>query len=208
MLPDTTQAPVSESGAPGQSGLDSQAPVPMPALERRAVPGRPGSERAPARSPGLAASSPRGRVWTRWLAATLIAALAAGAFAGYRAWVTASRAPKYRTAAVERGAIAATVSATGNLNAVITVLVGSQVSGTIKELEADFNTMVRRGQVIARIDPALFEAAVNQARADLEAARSTVLNQEAQVEEARTISRAPGPATRRGRRRRPRRSWR
>lgn len=56
---------------------------------------------------------------------------------------------------------------------------GSQVSGTIKELEADFNTVVRKEQVIARIDPALFEAAVNQARADLEAAQSTVLNQEA-----------------------------
>jgi HlyD family secretion protein len=122
----------------------------------------------------------------RGLVAAIIAGLAAGAFAGYRAWLTTSEAPAYRTAVVERGAIVATVSATGNLNAVITVLVGSQVSGTIKELEADFNTIVRRGQVIARIDPALFEAGVNQARADMEAAGSTVLNQEAQVEQART----------------------
>jgi HlyD family secretion protein len=66
------------------------------------------------------------------------------------------------------------------------VLVGSQVSGTIKELAADFNTVVRTGQVIARIDPALFEAAVNQARADVRAAQSNVLNQQAQVEQART----------------------
>jgi HlyD family secretion protein len=115
-----------------------------------------------------------------------MAALVAAAGIGYRDWRTASRTPKYRTATVERGSIAATVSATGNLNAVITVLVGSQVSGTVKELAADFNTMVRRGQVIARIDPALFETAVNQARADLEAARSTVLSQQAQVEQART----------------------
>jgi HlyD family secretion protein len=78
------------------------------------------------------------------------------------------------------------VAATGNLNAVIMVLVGSQVSGTIRELNADFNTIVRRGQIIARIDPALFEAARNQARADVKAARSYVLNQEAQVEQART----------------------
>jgi HlyD family secretion protein len=126
------------------------------------------------------------RRWTRWLAVVLITGFVAGAVVGYRDWRTASRAPKYRTAAVERGSIVATVSATGNLNAVITVLVGSQVSGTIKELAADFNTMVHRGQVIARIDPALFETTVNQARADLEAARSTVLNQQAQVEQART----------------------
>jgi HlyD family secretion protein len=66
------------------------------------------------------------------------------------------------------------------------VLVGSQVSGTIMELDADFNTAVRRGQIIARIDPALFEAMVNQARADVKAAESTVLNQAAQVEQART----------------------
>jgi HlyD family secretion protein len=116
----------------------------------------------------------------------LIGALAVGGFVGYRLVVGSGKAPRYRTAPVERGPIAATVSATGSLNAVITVLVGSQVSGTIKELEADFNTVVRRGQVIARIDPALFEAAVNQARADMEAAQSTVLNQEAQLEQART----------------------
>ena len=146
----------------------------------------PTSRRGPSQSPGVAPSGARPRTWTRWLALAIIAGAAAGAFAGYRAWVTASGALAYRTAVVERGTIVATVSATGNLNAVITVLVGSQVSGTIKELEADFNTIVRRGQVIARIDPALFEAAVNQARADVEAAESTVLNQEAQVEQART----------------------
>jgi HlyD family secretion protein len=128
----------------------------------------------------------RRRRWTRWLALALIGALGAGAVAGYRYLAGLGQAVRYRTAPVERGAIAATVSATGSLNAVITVLVGSQVSGTIRELAADFNTVVRKGQVIARIDPALFEAAVNQARADMEAAQSTVLNQEAQVEQART----------------------
>jgi HlyD family secretion protein len=131
-------------------------------------------------------SDGRHRTWSRWLAVAIIASAAAGAVAGYRAWRTASETPAYRTAVVERGAIVATVSATGNLNAVVTVLVGSQVSGTIKELAADFNTIVRRGQVIARIDPALFEAAVNQARADVAAAGSSVLNQEAQLEQART----------------------
>lgn len=126
------------------------------------------------------------RTLKRWLALGLMGALAAGAFAGYRYFSDHGKTPPYRAAPVERGPLSASVSATGNLNAVIMVLVGSQVSGTIKELDADFNTVVRAGQIIARIDPALFEAAVNQARADVKAAQSTVLNQTAQVEQART----------------------
>src|SRR5206468_2497976 len=63
--------------------------------------------------------------------------------------------------------------------------VGTQVSGQIKGLYADFNSVVRKGQVIARIDPATFEAKVKQARADVDSAKANVLNQEAQVERAR-----------------------
>jgi HlyD family secretion protein len=88
-------------------------------------------------------------------------------------------------ARVERGPLTAAVSATGNLNAVVIVQVGSQVSGQIKELLVDFNSIVKKNQVIARIDPDIFEAKVNQAKADLESSRATVLNQEAQVERAR-----------------------
>src|SRR5262249_31929774 len=84
-----------------------------------------------------------------------------------------------------RGPLTAVVSATGTLNAVITVQVGSQVSGQIKELLADFNTRVRRGQVIARLDPELFIARVDQARADRESSEATVINQVAQLERAR-----------------------
>ena len=93
--------------------------------------------------------------------------------------------PRYRTAPVERGPLTAAVSATGNLNAVTTVQVGSQVSGQIKELLADFNTLVEKNQIIARIDPAIFEAKVNQARADVASAQAAVLNQEAQVQKAK-----------------------
>ena len=93
--------------------------------------------------------------------------------------------PKYRTARVEQGPLTAAVSATGNLNAVTTVQVGSQVSGQIKELMADFNTLVKKDQVIARIDPEIFDAKVNQARADVVSAQAMVLNQEAQVQKAR-----------------------
>ncbi|MEK7362634.1 MAG: efflux RND transporter periplasmic adaptor subunit [candidate division NC10 bacterium] len=93
--------------------------------------------------------------------------------------------PKYRVARVERGPLTATVSATGNLNAVITVQVGSQVSGQIKELLADFNSQVKKGQLIARIDPDILEAKANQAKADLENAQAAVLNQTANLERAR-----------------------
>src|SRR5206468_827338 len=76
-------------------------------------------------------------------------------------------------------------SATGNLNAVITVQVGSQVSGQIKALFVDFNSIVKKGQVVARIDPDIFEAKVNQAKADLDSAKAAVLNQQAQIERSR-----------------------
>lgn len=83
---------------------------------------------------------------------------------------------EYRTATVERGDIEATISATGNPNAVVTVQVGSQVSGNIKELYADFNTKVRKGQLVARIDPEIFVAKVNQAKGNLDNAQAVVLN--------------------------------
>jgi len=90
----------------------------------------------------------------------------------------------YRTAAVERGPIISVVSTSGTLNAVITVQVGSQVSGQIKELLADFNSEVQAGQVIARIDPETFEAKVRQARAELDVARANVAIQRAGIERA------------------------
>ena len=104
---------------------------------------------------------------------------------GYLAVQSRGNVPKYRLARVERGPLTAAVSATGNLNAVITVQVGSQVSGQIKQLLVDFNSVVKKGQVIARIDPEIFEAQVNQAKADVEAAHAAVLNQTATVEKAR-----------------------
>src|SRR2546430_14627073 len=94
-------------------------------------------------------------------------------------------APRCRTAVVAGGPLPGAVWATGTVNAFITVQGGSQVSGQIKELLADFNTRVERGQVIARLDPELFQARVDQAQADLESSRATVINQVAQLERAR-----------------------
>ncbi|WP_328753619.1 efflux RND transporter periplasmic adaptor subunit [Geomesophilobacter sediminis] len=72
--------------------------------------------------------------------------------------------PQYKTVKIERGSIVSTVSATGTINAVVNVQVGTQVSGTIAKLYVDFNSPVRKGQAIAQIDPALFISAVEQAR--------------------------------------------
>jgi HlyD family secretion protein len=75
--------------------------------------------------------------------------------------------PAFRTEPVTRGSIQQTVTATGTVNAVTTVLVGTQVSGTIRTLYVDFNSRVSKGQVIAQIDPATFESQVQQAQANL-----------------------------------------
>ncbi len=80
----------------------------------------------------------------------------------------------YSTSPVERGDILQEVDATGTINAVITVQVGSQVSGVISELHADFNSHVSKGEVIAQISPALFAGAFAQAKADLENAQANV----------------------------------
>jgi HlyD family secretion protein len=93
--------------------------------------------------------------------------------------------PTYRLARVERGPIISTVSSTGTLTPVTTVQVGSQVSGQIKELSADFNSEVHEGQVIARIDPENFETRVRQADAELIVAHANVAIQRADVERTR-----------------------
>lgn len=82
-------------------------------------------------------------------------------------------APAYRTEAVTRGDIQQSVTATGTVNAVTTVLVGTQVSGTIKSLYADFNSRVTKGQLIALIDPEMLEAQLAQAKANVEKADAT-----------------------------------
>jgi len=92
---------------------------------------------------------------------------------------------EYVTATVERGDIHDAVEATGSVNAVTTVQVGSQVSGTISKLNADFNTHVHRGEVIALIDPALFRGTLQQAIADSENAQANLIASRANLEKAK-----------------------
>ncbi|MDP2960387.1 MAG: biotin/lipoyl-binding protein, partial [candidate division Zixibacteria bacterium] len=79
----------------------------------------------------------------------------------------------FLTADIERGDITIMVTATGTLEAVTTVQVGSQVSGTISALYADFNARVKAGQVIAQLDPTFLKAQVAQAQADFESAKAS-----------------------------------
>ena len=117
-----------------------------------------------------------------WLVA-LMAVAAAGVWA-YYARSRSQPTPTVVTAAVTRGDVVETVDATGTLQAVTTVQVGTQVSGTIKALHADFNCRVRRGQVIAELEPSLFETQVEQARASMMRLEADVRRAEVQLEDA------------------------
>lgn len=90
-------------------------------------------------------------------------------------------AAQYMTAKVERGNLRNTVTATGTLQAVTTVQVGSQASGTISALYVDFNSVVKKGQVIAQLDPGVAKAQVDQSRANLQQARASLLQSLASV---------------------------
>ena len=94
----------------------------------------------------------------------LVALVAAG---GFWYWGSGASAAEYMTARVERGNLRNTVTATGTLQAVTTVQVGSQASGTISALYADFNSTVKKGQLLAQLDPSVMQAQVQQARANL-----------------------------------------
>ena len=111
--------------------------------------------------------------------------MAAILLAGFYFWGNDSSTPQYMTARVERGNLRNTVTATGALQAVTTVQVGSQASGTISALYADFNSVVKKGQVIAQLDPSTAKAQVDQARANLQQARASLSNAQAAVVNAR-----------------------
>jgi HlyD family secretion protein len=110
----------------------------------------------------------------------ILAVLGGGGYAYYHR----SRVVDYTTATIQRGDIESSISATGNCNAVVTVQVGSQVSGNIQQLFADFNTKVKKGQVVALIEPTIFQARVDQSKAALDSARASVVNSQAALKRA------------------------
>src|SRR4051794_12576761 len=106
------------------------------------------------------------------LTGILMFALAGAGLYAWKPWDKSSDEdkPKFETVAIERGQVTAKVTASGTLSALVTVQVGSQVSGRIKELHVDFNSTVHKGDLIAKIDPQLFNAALEQSRANTAAA--------------------------------------
>jgi HlyD family secretion protein len=104
------------------------------------------------------------------------------AIGGYMFFSGERKAPvRYRTAAIERGSVVSIVSATGTINPVVSVQVGTQVSGMIKSLHADFNSRVKAGDKVATIDPEPFKARRDQAAGNLEMARSNVARSKADL---------------------------
>ncbi len=120
---------------------------------------------------------------TIWIAGIVVAAgaVAGLTFFGGRRNTTP---PKYETVKVERGKIVARVTASGTLSALVTVQVGTQVSGRIQDLYVDFNSPVRKGQILAKIDPQFFKAAVEQSKANLAAAEGNLAKSKAQAVDA------------------------
>jgi len=116
------------------------------------------------------------KIFTRKRVAILIAVLAAGAVAVavFKPKDDVVPPSKYRSTAVDRGAINQTVTATGTINPVALINVGSQVSGTVAELNADFNDRVKKGQVLLKLEPTIFNAQVRQAEATIASARASL----------------------------------
>jgi HlyD family secretion protein len=123
------------------------------------------------------------RAWL-WVFVVLALAGAAGVYLHFSGGGTAADTP-YRLARVDRGSITATVRATGTLNPVTTVLVGSQLSGQVVEILADYNTPVKAGQVVARLFSDQIRSRRDAARADLEQARADLAMRRAQVERSK-----------------------
>jgi HlyD family secretion protein len=112
--------------------------------------------------------------------------IAIGALAAFK--LQSKATPQYLTEKVQQGDIQNVVQATGTINAVTTVQVGSQVSGTIQTLYADFNSHVKKDQVVARIDPSLFQGALLQAKADLADGQANLIAAKANLEKAKAAS--------------------
>ena len=122
------------------------------------------------------------RKWPGWLRWMVVAGLLLGLMGGGLYWRSrAQNAVSFETTVVESGSVQAKVTATGNLNAVVEVLVSSQVSGNIKALYADWNSRVKKGQLIALIDPEVLQAQLDQANASERSAHAATLTAQAQL---------------------------
>jgi HlyD family secretion protein len=121
-----------------------------------------------------------------WLVRAAVMLVVGGGIAGFLRYRAAHKVPDihFETVKVDRGRIVAKITATGTVSALVTVQVGSQVSGRLQEIKVDYNSPVKKGQLIAKIDPQLFQAALEQARANFLAAQSNVAKAKVQALDA------------------------
>ena len=126
----------------------------------------------------------------KFVVVLVLAVLVAAVFVARRRAAAQAPLMHYETAPVDRGLVVYTVTASGTLSALVTVQVGAQVSGRVQEILVDYNSPVKAGQVIAKLDPLLLQAAVDQARANYLTAQSTVKTNIAQARNADAAVRA------------------
>lgn len=134
----------------------------------------------PRRSPPTA----RSKLFPRLVIAVVVLAIAG---TGYWYWSSRKAAASegaFRTTAVERGDIRVAISATGTLSAISTVTVGSQISGQVTEILVDFNSQVKKGDVLARIDPSTYEAQIQQGTAQIASAKASLAQAQATLRNA------------------------
>jgi HlyD family secretion protein len=132
--------------------------------------------------------SESGSAVTKWLVSIVLAAAAVGAIWYFKN--DHSDPPQYSTAQITKGELIQTVTANGTLNPVLNVQVGSQISGNILKLNADFNSLVKSNQVVAELDPAIFLAVVHQCEGDLANAKANLELQQFEERRAETLSKS------------------
>jgi len=127
------------------------------------------------------------RLFSAAIAVVLLGA-AGGGYYYYQRSANAAPPPSYNTATIAKGSVRQTVTATGQLDAVLSVDVGSQISGLIIKLHADFNSVVKKDQIIAEIDPATYKQRLKQAEADLASAKASNRLQQLNTERTRELA--------------------
>ncbi len=129
--------------------------------------------------PARFSPSNRHNPWlVRGIAAVVVLAVAIGAFAYWKKRQSADQADAWRTAAVEQGDIRVVISSTGTLSAIHTVTVGSQISGLVTDVLVDYNSPVKKGQLLAKIDPSTYTMQLEQNNAQIASAKATLANAE------------------------------
>ena len=123
--------------------------------------------------------------WSKWISVLVVLGAAVGGVMYFKNDHT--EPPQYQTAAVTRGDLTQAVTASGTLNPVVNVQVGSQISGNIAKLFADYNSLVKSNQVVAQLDPAIFQAAVHQAEGDLANAKAGLELQQVEAKRSESL---------------------